>query len=400
MKVQLPPRKYPDYNQPFSEHYSERQNILYNKLLKAGISKKIANNAKISGYYMNSEDGFVLDSYYASMWALEGQFPFDYFLAILKKEKSLQPLEKKVSVVKSVNEILEILKSDPHSYHCLQNGSLSFRGQREEYFTERIIPNPSLADNFGKERLIIPNIYRKYKNDFQARIMDERPQEVFGTLLADDLIYYGMESPLVISERNHKKYGPHTISELQEFPEPENQEYYKRWNQIKIQGTFYPDIAIISQHYGFQTYGLDITFDPKVAAFFATHKFEQKENGKADYYPVNNGEHKGVIYCFYFRAPQITKTRDIVESIPAFEYIFPLRPVRQSCALPFFLPDRFNEACQFVWHVFKLDSEFKLDDLHSKEFLFPSKNEDKFYAAAIEVKQKNNVWAEFVEYNF
>lgn len=400
MEVKLPPRKFPDYNKSFSEFYYERQKILFDKLIKEGFSKKITEDVIKSGYYMNDDNGNVLDSFYAPMWTFEGQFQFEHFSEMLEHKKVMYPFEKKVSIIKSTDEILDVLKNDPHSNHCLENGSLSFRGQREEYFTTRPVPNLTFADEYGKERLVIPNIYRKYKNDFQTRVMDERPLDLFGTLLADDLIYYGMENPQIISERNYKKYGPHTISDLQDFPEPENQEYYKRWSQIKVQGNYFPDIAIISQHYGYQTYGLDITFDPKVAAFFATHKFEEKENGKANYIQIPTGQHKGVIYCFYFRSPQITKTRDLIGSIPAFDYLMPQRPLRQNCALPFFLPDRFNEAVQFIWHIFKLDSDFNTNDLHTKEYLFPSKNDDKFYAAAMDVKQRNKVWSQFVEYDF
>lgn len=393
-------RKFIDLSIPFSEFYKEQQEILYNKLVDNGVSAKMASEAVNSGYYMRDENSFVYDSYYAPIWLLQGQFGFSEFLEILDNRTTINPIQNKVSVVRSPSEILEVLRSDPHSRHCLDNGSFSFRGQTAEYFTKRPIPNPSFKIDDNGERLIIPNIYRKYKDDFQQRLVDEQPHKIFNTSLADDLIYYGMENPMVLSERNYKKYGPHTISDLENFPEPENQEYYKRWSQIKVQGTIFPDIAIVSQHYGFHTYGLDITFDHKAAAFFATNKFGWTKEGKADYSPIKNGEHSGVIYCFYFRAPQITSTRDIIHSIPAFEYINPVRPIRQSCALPFFLSDRFNEANQFIWHIFKLHHEFNTKDIPSKTYFFPSKEEDKFYKAAIEVKQKNESWSDFVEYGF
>ncbi|MCB9056736.1 MAG: FRG domain-containing protein [Chitinophagales bacterium] len=393
-------RRFPDYSLPFSEFYKDKQDLLFKKLLNSGISNKTAGDVISSGYYMLEESGLVYDSFYAPMWLMTGQFRFNDFLEILENRKTIKSVEKKISTVHSTEEILDILRSDPHSNYCLDQGSLSYRGQTNEYFTKRLIPNPSLKNKEGQERLIIPGIYRKYSEDFQARIMDERPQEIFNTYLADDLIYYGMESPLILQERNYKKYGIHTISDLGDFPEPENQEFYKRWIQIKVQGNAYPDIAIISQHYGFHTYGLDITFDPKVAAFFASHKFVLKSNGKADYYPVEKGKHTGVIYCFYFRAPQITRTKDIIQSIPAFDYIKPVRPIKQSCALPFFLPDRLNEANQFIFHIFKLHPDFDNSDLPSKNYLFPNMNEDKFYKAVIDVKKNNDVWSDFVEYDF
>jgi hypothetical protein len=393
-------RRFPDYSLPFYKFYEKQQIILYKKLIDNGIIEIMAKDVIESGYYMTSEKSSVYDSYYSPQWALVGQFPFKDFLLFLNGQHTYNSIKRKTSTVSSVDEIFQILNSDPHSKHCLEQGSLSFRGQKQEYFTKRAIPNPSLANENSEERLIIPSIYRKYTSNFQSRIMDEKPQWVFETLLADDLVYYGMESPIEISKRNHEKYGDHSISDLQNFPEPENQEYYKRWSQIKVQGNYFPDIAIIAQHYGFQTYGLDLTFNPKVAAFFATHNFTWKQNDKADYNPVKNDEHEGIIYCFYFRAPQIRQTRDIINEIPAFEYINPLRPINQSCALPFFSPERFNEANQFLFHVFKIKKDFDISDLPSKQHLFPSKKNDKFYKACIDVKQKNEVWSDFVEYDF
>ncbi len=393
-------RKFPDYSLPFSKFYEKKQSILYKKLIDNGINETKAKDVVESGYYMTSEKSFVYDSYYSPQWAMVGQFAFKDFISSLNGQHKYNSIKRKTSTVNSIDEIIKILKSDPHSKHCLEQGSLSFRGQRKEYFTKRTVPNPSLANKNNEERLIIPSIYRKYINNFQSRIMDEKPQWVFQSLLAEDLIYYGMENSIVISKRNYEKYGIHNISDLQNFPEPENQEYYKRWSQIKVQGSSFPDIAIISQHYGFHTYGLDLTFDPKVAAFFATHNFTWKENGKADYNPVKNDEHEGIIYCFYFRAPQIRQTRDIINEIPAFDYISPLRPINQSCALPFFPPDRFNEANQFLFHVFKINKDFDMSELPSKQHLFPSTKIDKFYEACVDVKQKNEIWSDFVEYEF
>lgn len=389
-----------DFNLPFSEYYKKQHNILYKKLIAYNISPDKALDVINSGYYMRDENGFVYDSYYAPMWAMQGQFVFSQFLEILYGKATIKQIQHKVSYVRSTSEIFEILRDDPHSSHCLDNGALSFRGQTDEFFTQRPVPNPSFAIDKGKERLIIPSIYRKYRDDFSKRIVDEKPHWIFNTFLADDLIYYGIADRTGLHERNYKKYGAHNISDLEDFPEPENQEYYKRWSQIKVQGMAFPDIAIISQHYGLQTYGLDITFDPNAAAFFATNKFEWKANGRADYSQISKGNHSGVIYCFYFRAPQITSTRDLIQSVPAFEFINPVRPIRQSCALPFFHSDRFNEANQFIWHIFKLDPEFDTIAIPSKTYFFPSQEEDMFYKAALNVKQKNKEWSDFVDYDF
>jgi hypothetical protein len=392
-----------DLSSPFFEYFKDFQNLLEEQLIKFGVERGLIAKALSSGYYMLPSNEWVFDSYYSPSWAFQGQMPFGSFVNMLVKNETDSVFKEhnshKVSYINSVDDIYEILNSNEHSKYCLKNGSLSFRGQRKEYTTKRPVPNSYMSDGHGNEKLIIPGLYRKYSNDFQQRIVDESPTKVFQTFLADDLIYYGIDKDN-LHKQNFEKYGQHNISDLEDFPEKENQEYYKRWVQLKVQGSAFPDIAIVSQHYGFETYGLDITFKPKVAAFFATNYFNQKKNGKADFVPIKHGEHIGVIYCFYFRAPQLKSTRDIIKNTPAFEYINPLRPIRQECALPFFLFDRFNEANQFIYHEFRLNKSFDTTGIPSKEYLFPSPEEDKFYEAALNVKRNNKIWSNFVEYEF
>lgn len=394
-----------NFNAPFSEYYHEFQNHLVEQLSNKGVEQDLINKAINSGYYMLPQNNStVYDSFYSPTWAFQGQMPLDSFIEMLTKNE-VEAIFKshnshKISYVDSVDDIYHILNSEDHSKYCLENRSLSFRGQKKEYAVRRETPNFYMSDDKGNEKLIIPGLYRKYIDNFQDRIIDESPTKIFQTILADDLIYYGIDNRLDLFKRNFEKYGDHNISDLIDFPEQENQEYYKRWSQLKVQGSAFPDIAIVSQHYGFETYGLDITFNLEVAAFFATNSFKMKSNGKATYEPIENGKHQGVIYCFYFRAPQITQTRDIIQNIPAFEYIKPLRPIRQECALPFFLFDRFNEANQFIYHEFRLNNHFDTKDIPSKEYLFPSEGDDKFYEAALAVKKKNKIWSNFVEYEF
>ncbi|MGR5972894.1 FRG domain-containing protein [Bacillus cereus] len=54
-------------------------------------------------------------------------------------------------------------------------------------------------------------------------------------------------------------------SNLEDFPDSESQEFASRYNQKLSIGN---EQALIEQHYGFPTVGLDVTFDLKTALFF------------------------------------------------------------------------------------------------------------------------------------
>jgi hypothetical protein len=88
----------------------------------------------------------------------------------------------------------------------------------------------------------------------------------------------------------------------------------------------------------------DLMFDESIAAFFAARKFSVNPDGTATFVPVERGTHTGVIYCFVFEDPPIARTTDLIQDNRLFSLIYPLRPERQSCALPHFGLFNINEA--------------------------------------------------------
>jgi hypothetical protein len=389
-----------DLDQTFEQYYKEQQQNLRIRFAKEG--KNIHDIEKLvrSGYYISPYDlDIVYDSFYGTSWGLIAQFPVKEVLQMM--QESYAPAFKRtprVYYISSVDEIDEKL-SDDRSKHYIENGYLSYRGQRKEYKIKRDFPNPTMCDDDGYERLIIPGAWRSYYPNFNLRKLDGENFNVFSSGLADDLVYYGIDDYRNLGDRNYKKYGMHSISQIGDFPEKENQEYYKRYRDFKV-NSYNSELAVVSQHYGLDTLGLDVTFDYKTAGFFSTQIYEKKSNGKVDYKPVAEGDHQGVIYCFYFRAPTLTSTKDLIKNLESFEHINPLRPIRQQCALPFFLCDKFNEAACNLYAIFYLNRDFDIKGIHSKEFLFPNRNEDAFYNALLDVKKSNKYLSDFVEYDF
>jgi FRG domain-containing protein len=191
------------------------------------------------------------------------------------------------------------------------------------------------------------------------------------------------------------------MSDLEDLPDSDSQRYGRRWRKIKLEGIMSRDLPIVEQHYGIDTCGLDVTFDPSVACFFATHKFHQRDDGTAYYKVVEDDDHCGVLYGFVFRDPKLTKTSELVESLPLFDHIQPTRPQRQKCALPFFHSHSINEAVCDLDFVMYISKGFDISGLPSAQELFPGVSDDEFYRAALEIKAELNnggIYEQFIEY--
>lgn len=150
-----------------------------------------------------------------------------------------------------------------------------------------------------------------------------------------------------------------------------------------------PDLFLVEQHYGIDTCGLDVTFDPGTALYFARHKFQKRADGKAYYDDIVPGHHHGVLYSFVFTNPGVTKTKDMVRDVGVFDHIPPTRPIQQQCALLGFDAFSFNAALTDVDAVFYLKPDFDTKGLPEFRDLFPGPGDDPFYAALLDLRQKH-----------
>lgn len=379
----------------------EKQDRLADVLHLRGVGSEDISNLIASGYFYAEVSLYgsgvpepcLSDSFYGSKW-FSGFIPIDQFLDEKLPEPNIPTYE-----VHSLNQIKEILNTDRHSrYH--NSGRLSFRGQTKEYFTKRPYPHPTKAID-GAERLVIPSFWRQFSDDWMKRFDATEPRSIFTTTFADELIYYGIFDWRNLPQKNYERYGVHTMSDLEDFPDAESQEYGRRWRQFKVEGLYHSDLPMAEQHYGIDTCGLDITFDVAVAAFFASNKFKRREGGVADYETIADNTHQGVIYGFVFTDPPLKKTSEMVKELNVFNHIPPIRPLRQKCALPFFHATNMNEAICDLDFIMYLSPTFDSSDLPLSTDLFPDRKEDPFYEAILEVKRLSNgayPYSEFVEY--
>jgi len=327
------------------------------------VAEKLIDDILESGYIIRRWQGAqnsiietISDKMYGNKM-FSGSFEIDKFIKYAKKEYEFESLSNFVTYkIKNKSELDEIL-NQPKRKHYIENGLMSFRGQIEEYFFERKIPNPVRKNSFEKELSIMPGIYR-----------------------GDGDIY--KFNKIINEERTLN----HVLHEL----EPNNPDIFG-------DSLFAYDIMRIEQHYATHTRGLDITFDTETALFFATYKLE-KSKDYCFHTKIDKGKHKGVIYCFVFREPEVKKSQYYIDKFDLFETYIPTRVLRQDCGLPLFSDYERNIAICDLDCIIYLDSEFEYDNKKNPKYMFPEADQDKFYERLIELKRKYIELDRIVEY--
>jgi hypothetical protein len=380
----------------------EEQIQLAEELKRRSVPDDKIESLVSSGYFLSTRMDWhesktlcIADSFYGTK-GFSGMPPIEAFL-----EGRLPRARVPRYTVDSVAEIERVLNSERHA-RFLQSGMLAFRGQPREYTAQRPYPNPVIAEN-GVERLIIPSYWRQFNGDWMSRFAVRAPRSIFSTVCGDELVYYGIQDWKTLSDRNHLRYGVHSMSDLEDFPDKDSQEYGRRWREIKVEGSFRPDVPMIEQHYGFKTNGLDVTFDFRIATFFAANDFVKRLDGTAHFVPRVPGKHTGVVYGFVFRDPPLRSQEAEIKEVATFRHIPPVRPIRQRCALPFFHATNINEAVCDLDFAMYLAPNFSPIALPDQRMLFPGPEEDPFYAAALAVRQQahpESEYQQFVEYRF
>lgn len=256
--------------------------------------------------------------------------------------------------VKSKDEIL----NDDRKKSLIKEGKMSFRGQVKEYYLDREIPNPFRQDKNRREISILPGEYRgqKYK----------------------------------IDNGGFNFLKPSAIQLLVNELEPDHN------NDLTSQ-----DIFRTEQHYATQTAGLDISFDIETALFFSNYKFSINNENKAFHTKIKKGKNKGVIYCFRFCNPSVKETEFLIKEFSLFKTYTPERVLRQKCGLPFFTYFERNISVCDIDCIIYLDEEFEYENLLEPSYMFPNRNDDKFYDKLIDLKHKyknHNSLKNIVEY--
>jgi hypothetical protein len=139
----------------------------------------------------------------------------------------------------------------------------------------------------------------------------------------------------------------------------------------------------VLQHYGAPTPALDVTYDPEVALWFATHRYQADATRVARYYPH---ESTGVVYALSPPRSAVVDLR-VGSLVPAFG----LRGQRQAGGLLLGAtasqPDLSSHivATLYVSRDAFVTRPSNLRKL-SQNFLFPLPNEDAFFSALLDAR--------------
>lgn len=375
-------------------------------LEKSGFSQTDAKQIADQGYFLHpmlsspSQHPMlsVLDRFYGTKESTI--MTFEAFVKYAKGEVTPEAPVRGTAVyqnVKNYSEVFEILNSKRHKSY-FESGRMSFRGQNQEYFIQRTLPNPATALSNGKERVILPSIWRPIKDCSFTEALKYQPQSSVLNNFAAPLIYNGISDWQGLSKKNFERYGIHNMEDLKNFPDLESQEYYKRWRTHE--NNISNELTVLEQHYGIDTAGLDISYDPLVSLFFSTHKFIFLPSGKATFGAIAHEDHSDpVLYCFVLTSPSFKKTESMIKEMNLFQHSLPVRPIVQKCALPIYNSFEISGSVLDLDAVIYLDKTFSISELPKAPDLFPAS--DQFYQALIDQKKINTeLWHKIVEYEF
>lgn len=189
------------------------------------------------------------------------------------------------------------------------------------------------------------------------------------------------------------------MSDLENFPDPESREYYRRYIKFKVELGHNVDMPLVEQHYGIKTNGLDVTFDIGVALFFAVNQAKRDSHDRVVFERASSDLPTGVVYMFVFRDPPLSTTQDMVEQVLTFKHLHPEWPIRQRCGLPFFHAWCINEAICDCQGILEIAPDFDDAGLPTAAELFPGPDQDPFYRVALDFRRRNpDRYGDFVEY--
>lgn len=157
------------------------------------------------------------------------------------------------------------------------------------------------------------------------------------------------------------------------------------------------DTYTIEQHYGMESIVLDVTYNIKVALFFAFYKLVNIRENYYDYVKIGKDEYKNsVVY--------VLKTQTDLPDLESWKYTDIAvggykctRPIRQECTSLTAGMDSINRAASEIVAIIKFSDHFILpEDIPKKEYLFPSAEEDPFWDAVMKNEPDDKVIMRYI----
>ncbi len=345
------------------------------KFVRHGFVRSDAVNLVDSGFYF-LPDGFdqevIIDRYYGGCLAsadCKTRIPLGLFM---KQLSNRQQCKFPTITVTSEPELWARIDEFQKKY----DDGLLFRGQTKVYKLDRKINNPNMLSN-GIEHSLLPSFYRRslsVNSDFFSDFPGFSPFEWSSVFRQ----YYNFDE---MNDRAKVEFGDEwafmTYSDYEECSDPILREFGKFQLDFQLGGREVEDrLNTYMQHYGLDTHYLDLSNNPEVALFFATHKFAQNEAG-AYYEFVGANDKSSILYLLRHDAVEMAKhTEDEFSQL-----IGALRPIRQSCVVCRSSSWAVNLPADFIVAAIRLDFDLTRSFKLTAVDIFPSIDEDRFLSA-------------------
>ncbi|MCL2367843.1 MAG: hypothetical protein FWC72_02510 [Oscillospiraceae bacterium] len=393
----------------FFEYTHFHHNTFSEKLRTYGKSEDEIERIRMSGYYLpeydiygNGDTSYFLDSFYGGY---DHTSRFGFNGGLLDENEPYGRLSRDnriVSKIRSIQDAFEAIEKATNDLNPEIAKRICFRGECRKHTIRRSIPNPYYSYSDGSELLMLPSYWRQFKDSgYMDRPLQAEYRTTLGMSMFSDMILYDGIDVKKLIEYNYEKYGDYTMSDLEDFPEPENQELYRRYLTKMDHVLWSNECVSLEQHYGFQTTHLDVTFDLPTAIFFALNKFTYLDRNipSATYTLDDRIDSEPTVFCFLFPRQDVYYERDMITGYNMFDATPPLRPLQQKCSV--FRTDamEINWAAKHVILELKLERDFNSKDIPTYDHLFPPPEHDLFYAKLLEQKKRHHdVWKSVIEY--
>jgi FRG domain len=157
--------------------------------------------------------------------------------------------------------------------------------------------------------------------------------------------------------------------------------------------------GLLLQHYGCPTGWIDVTSDPSVATWFATHKLMTTTNGLTQCTPHTWETPSPDTWPTIFVLPMLPGIHPVVDTETIARGTKALRPTRQKCGVVGGAGNLArNFSARYIALKIRLAPGFIASEDYSAEYLFPNQDEDACLAHVLDYENRNARPTEFPVY--